>query len=728
MPRSAALSSLHELAEAHGVQTAYQDATGRRREASAEALLRVLQVLGVPVTRPGDARAALREHRQAQWRRGLEPVTVAWEGERPAVLVHLPAAAGRRDVKLRLGPEDGTGRAWTFRPASIPDSERGRVGRAAYVAKRLVLPEAVPLGYHQLTLETSAGDFQALLLCAPRQAYVPPAEGPERSWGVFLPLYALHTQHSWGCGDLSDLEALLDWVGRQGGGLVGTVPLLAAFLDEPFEPSPYSPASRLFWNEVYLDVSRAPELAGCEEDRRLMRSAEFVEELLVVRDARLVDYRRVMALKRRVLAPLARALFAGDSPRRTALEQHVRANPQLDDYATFRAVLERRRTPWSSWPAPLCDGVVADGDYDLEAKRYHLYVQWLAHEQMRALAGRARALGPGMYLDLPLGVHADGYDVWRERPAFAAGVAGGCPPDVVFPKGQDWGFAPLHPLGIREQGYRYVRAFVRHHLQLAGVLRIDHMPSFHRVFWIPRGLEARDGVYVRYPAEELYALFCLESQRHHTLLVGEDLGTVPPEVPEAMARHRLHRMHVIQYEAKPDPERALPEPPAAGIASVNTHDMPPFAAYWARDDVRQRHELGLLNREAFEREWEERGRMRDALEQFLRDRGLLGEAAKLEDVYEACLHFLAEGPTRMVLANLEDLWLEVQSQNVPSTSQECPNWRRKARFALEEVMRLPEAARLLEELDRLVRGRQTPDDDVTAAPALAACDPSRARQ
>jgi 4-alpha-glucanotransferase len=309
-----------------------------------------------------------------------------------------------------------------------------------------------------------------------------------------------------------------------------------------------------------------------------------------------------------------------------------------------------------------------------------------------------------MYLDLPLGVHPDGYDVWRERSAFAAEVAGGCPPDIVFPRGQNWGFAPLHPQGIRAQGYRYVRAFVRHQMQLAGILRIDHMPSFHRVFWIPRGMEARDGVFVRYPAEELYALFCLESHRHRTLLVGEDLGTVPPDVPAAMARHRLHRMYVIQYEAKPEPERALPAVPAEAIASVNTHDMPPFAAYWERRDARQRLDLGLLREDQFQQEWAQRELMRRALEQFLRERGLLDETAGVAEVYEACLRFLAEGPARMVLVNLEDLWLEVEEQNVPSTSAECPNWRRKARFALEEIMRLPEVGKLLEEMNRHVRG------------------------
>jgi 4-alpha-glucanotransferase len=39
----------------------------------------------------------------------------------------------------------------------------------------------------------------------------------------------------------------------------------------------------------------------------------------------------------------------------------------------------------------------------------------------------------------------------------------------------------------------------------------------------------------------------------------------------------------------------------------------------------------------------------------------------------------------MVLVNMEDLWLEARPQNVPGTSSERPNWRRKARLTLEQI-------------------------------------------
>jgi 4-alpha-glucanotransferase len=228
------------------------------------------------------------------------------------------------------------------------------------------------------------------------------------------------------------------------------------------------------------------------------------------------------------------------------------------------------------------------------------------------------------------------------------------------------------------------------------------MPSFHRVFWIPPGMEAADGVYVRYPAEELYALFCLESHRHRALLVGEDLGTVPPEVPRAMARHNFHRMYVVQYALKADPGLALPDPPAASAAGVNTHDMPPFAAYWEGADVGERLDLGLVSQEQSREEQKVRQGFRDALTRFLQAEGLLGAGPDARQVLRACLAHLASGPARLLLVNLEDLWQETASQNVPSTSGESPNWRRKARHALEEFARLPGVLEILEEVRRAI--------------------------
>lgn len=687
---------LRQLAQHAGVELSYRDAAGQVREAGLDALLRVLQVLGAPVARAADAPDALRERVQGHWRRVLEPVSVVWDDGPAEVAVRLPGRSVSPHVTATLRFEDGATSSWTWEPGQAATADEATVEGVPFTVKRLTLPAKPAAGYHRLSLDVAGQGVETLLLVAPRRAFDPDSGRPRsQRWGVFLPAYAAHSQHSWGSGDLTDLQGLLDWVSGLGGSMVATLPLLAAFLDEPFEPSPYSPVSRLFWNEFYLDVTRAPELAHSPAAQALLASSPFRAELEALRAEPLVDYRRGMALKRRVLAELARGLFAEPSSRRDACQRFLASHPGVEDYARFRAVGERLRTTWPNWPAPLRDGTIGAGDFNADVMQYHAYVQWLAEEQLQELSARARAAGPGMYLDLPLGVHGDGYDVWRERGAFAVGIDGGCPPDVVFPRGQNWGFPPLHPEGIRDQGYRYVTAFVRHQMRLAGVLRIDHMPCFHRLFWIPHGLEAKDGVYVRYPSDELYALFNLESHRHRTLLVGEDLGTLPPDVHPAMERHHFHTMYVVQYFSQPEPERALPPVPATAVASLETHDMPPFAGFWEGRDVQDRQDFGLMGQQDPAQEKQRRQAQVRALVHFLKKKGVLAEAADVGTVLRACLAYLRASPTPLVLVNLEDLWLETKAQNVPSTRDEHPNWRRKARHSLEEIGRMPELAQVL---------------------------------
>jgi 4-alpha-glucanotransferase len=695
-------TSLEQLATLYGIETSYQDATGQRRDAAPETLRHVLQVFGAPLATATDAADPLRYRRQELARRCLEPVTVAWDGRLSQPLTLRLSAGPAAPLGCRLELEGGGLRNWSVSWADLALHERHEVEGVVYEARRLPLAEPLPLGLHRLVVDLPHGPWESLLLAAPVQAHVPAADGRAKGWGVFIPLYALHSERSWGAGDFTDLAVLLNWLQVQGGGTVATLPLLAAFLDEPFEPSPYSPASRLFWNEFYIDVEAVPEWHRCAAARAVVTATDFQAEVQALRREPLVDYGRQMALKRQVLAELARHFFAEPGDRLQAFRRFVADHPQAEDYARFRAVGERRRCSWWVWPAPLRDGTVRAGDYDEEARRYHLYVQWLADEQLGALAARARTSGPGLYLDLPLGVNSDSYDVWRERSSFALGVAGGAPPDPFFTGGQDWGFPPLHPERIRQTGYRYLSACLRHHMQYAGLLRVDHLMGLHRLFWVPNGMAARDGVYVRYPAEELYALFCLESRRHRTLLVGEDLGTVPPEVRPAMARHRVSRTYVVQYAL--DAESAgLDSIPADSVASVNTHDMPTFAAFWQGLDLADRRDLGLLDEVTARSEADKRQGLRDEVVHVLRNHGFLGDSDDPTVVLRALLAHLSAAPDRLVLATVEDLWLETRPQNVPGTWRERPNWQRRARYPFETWSRLPEVLRALREMDRPTR-------------------------
>ncbi|MGZ8440641.1 MAG: 4-alpha-glucanotransferase, partial [Candidatus Deferrimicrobiaceae bacterium] len=239
----------------------------------------------------------------------------------------------------------------------------------------------------------------------------------------------------------------------------------------------------------------------------------------------------------------------------------------------------------------------------------------------------------------------------------------------------------------------------------AGILRVDHVMGLHRFFWVPRGMTAREGTYVGYPAEELYAVLTLESNRHGARIVGEDLGTVPPYVRPEMARHGLSRMFVVQFGLSPDPAKALRPVPAESLACVNTHDMPTFASFWGGLDIDDRIDLGLLDEEGAGKERGRRLQVKTALSSFLRRKGWLGENQPGgQAALAASLSYLAASKAGIVFANLEDLYGETHPQNVPGTWKERPNWIRKARHGFEAFREMPGVIRILQEVARLRRG------------------------
>jgi len=710
MVTEAQFASLRELAHAHGVETAYRDMNGRVQEAEVESLLAILQVMDVPLHSLNDIPAALADHHRSLWRRSIEPVLVAWDGYLEGVKLRLPLEYRGGPVTYELFLESGETISHTCDIDALHTDEIREVEGQRYVLKSLSLAAPLPFGYHRIRIDLGKQISEALVICSPSRAYHADEKPRRRFWGLFVPMYSLHSGRSFDGGDFSDLRELIDWVCRLGGSVVATLPFLASFLDDPFDPSPYAPVSRLFWNEFYIDVTAVPELEQCPTARGILESSAFRREIEEIRSMSLVDYRRQMALKRRILEELTACLFGDSSSRRADFERFLESSPRLEDYAKFRACCEHSRRPWAKWPEPMREGRLGEDDYSQNAKRYHEYVQWVAHQQLNELSGIACNGGLGLYLDLPLGVHPDGYDVWKVNGVFAKRVATGAPPDVIFTGGQNWGFPPLHPEAIRRQGYRYVIDYLRHHMSLAGVLRVDHVMGLHHLFWIPHGMSAADGVYVQYSADELYAIFCLESHRNKCLVVGENLGTVPPYVNEAMEAHGLHTMYVTQYELTHEPEHALNDTPAGAVASLNTHDMPPFAAYWQGLDIEDRVKLGFLDESTARGEIENRRGLKEALVAFLRTRGWLAEGpVGCGQVLRGCLSFLAAGKARIVLANLEDLWEETASQNIPGTIKEHPNWRRKARFGFDEFSHMPEVVEFLGRIDGLVRGQ--PDSD-----------------
>ena len=519
--------------------------------------------------------------------------------------------------------DDGTYRRRQFTAGECSDCTSVTIDGRSYVEREIHVRQRLPIGYHTLRLETRDGIATSRILSAPLQMYRP--KEPQRDWGLFAPVYALRRDTMWRPGTYTELADLTRWMAQKGGRVIGYLPLLPAFLSEPYDPSPYSPVTRLFWNEFYADYEATEEFQQCRAAKELVRSRAFRERVENAEEGRLTRYREVMEVRRSVMEVLADHFFTHESPGRTAFEQFRRENPRLDEYASFRAVREARKGSWREWPEPMCRGRLNNAGAP-EAREFYLYAQWAAHQQMTRLRDVTRKEGVKLYLDMPLGVHPEGYDCWRYQDLFAMKAAGGAPPDLVFTKGQNWGFAPLHPGRLREEGYDYIIQYLRHHLQHAGMLRIDHVIGLHHLYWVPEGLQGSQGAYIRYRADELYAVLAIESQRHSAVIVGENLGTVAPEVNESMERHGMRSLFVVEYELQPDLANPIREAPAQSVASLATHDMPPFQAFWEMRDLADRQDLGLMRAPEVAEERKRRTQMNEAFVRLLQEKGLCAGA------------------------------------------------------------------------------------------------------
>lgn len=672
MSADKSIPALERLARRSGVLVRYQDGFRRQRSASPDSLAAVLRELGAPLESLADARRALFETDRAHWSTLAPPVCVSWRGEGIRVALRLPEAQTPDSVEWSLQLESGEERSGRAPVADLTNTRRVELGRERFAAKTLRLPEALPSGYHRLRLRAGTLRAEVTVLAAPGRCWQ--SEAANRSWGVFLPLYALHSAESWGAGSFSDLGRLFDWVKGLGGSFVGTLPLLAAYLSEPFEYSPYVPASRLFWNEFYVDPRRLPEWEGAAGAYAALDLSRAADSLAAFRSEPLVDYRRQAALRDGIMAQLAAEAFENPA-RRAELEAFASDRPHLDEYATYRATLAKLGSHAVRQRLP---GALRPDDFDANARRQHVYAQWAADAQLSELAEKAG--DPGLYLDLPLGVHPDSYDVWRNTGCYAKGSSGGAPPDRFFTKGQNWGFAPLHPAGLRADGYRHLGDIVRSHLRYAGILRIDHFMWLHRLYWIPQGAAASEGTYVQYPADEIYAVLCIESNKSQSMVVGEDLGTVPEYVRGRMKQHNIDRMYVAQFSFHGDSAKPLADPPPNVLASVNTHDTPTWNSFWNAADVDDQVSMDLLTSEEADEERWRRGELRGKVSRAYQ------AAETAEAVLPKVLEQMAQSDARAVLVNLEDLWSEPYPQNTPGTGpDQRPNWKRRAKLSLEQM-------------------------------------------
>jgi glycogen operon protein len=655
------------------VEERYLDALGTQRfvpEATREAFARYLAANDAPESYLG-------------------PAIVLVHDEPLAFVTTLPAESWQEYLTWIITLEDGGTHRDVVPLRDAPVIASSVVAEHTYDQRRIALPP-LPLGYHRLVTECGPyGRADVALIVVPRTAYLP---DEARTWGIAVQLYTVRSKHNWGIGDFGDLRRIVALAADAGARYVGLNPLHASHRNDPDAASPYAPTSRRFLNWLMIDVAALPE-AQAPEVRAAIEDPELRAQLKRLRGVALVDYNGVAEVKDSILRRCF-AHFAAETPGDPGFRAFVEeGGAVLERFAIFETLVERLGRDLASWPKPYRDPTTPDvrafADAERPALEYSMYLQWRAAEQLARAAAEGAARGVALYRDLAVGVDASGADVWLAPENSVTQVSVGAPPDALNTAGQDWGLVPLDPQALARDGYAAFAALVRANMAEAGALRIDHVMSLARLFWIPRGEPSEDGAYVRYPLHDLLGIVALESVRARCVVVGEDLGTVPDGFRERMAAAHILSYRILFFERDADGNFIAPaDYPVLALAATGTHDLPPLAAWLQGSDIDLREHLGLLAAENVPSARAQRDADRQRLIATLIGTGDLEPAEITERSIGVAAHrYLARSPARIVMLQLDDAIGEMEPVNVPGTSTTYPNWRRKLSLDFEAIAR-----------------------------------------
>jgi len=679
------------LAGLLGVDSRYVDGMGREMLAPEDSVRAIIAAMGYDVATEAGIAATIEAVEDDQRRRLICDTWCINEGGWLCFPVRQPAGDYRWTIELDGGGMiSGEGRLETlynYEGEAIP-------------SRALPILEPVPVGIHRLVVETDQRAAEGTVIVAPPNAYgVADAAGEgARLWGAMVPLYGLVSNRNFAIGDFEDLKRLSEKLAGLGADFVGINPVHALFPELPETASPYSPSSRLFLNVMHIAPDRVPEFAECAPARRF--AAERALVLAAERSKPLVDYTRAASMK----LPLFELIFstflekAADAPRRRAFEAYRQARgARLRKHALFDALsryfaMTGRYHSWLQWPSAYQDpdsAAVAEFERDFERDvLFFEYLQWNAEIQLEEAGAKAREAGMklGLYLDLAVGVAADGADVWAAPGDYANGVSIGAPPDAFAPGGQRWGLAPFNPVALRKSHFapfvELLRAVMRH----AGVIRIDHVLGLARSFWMPDGLP---GAYVRYPLHDLLAIVAVESRRHGTVVIGEDLGTIPGGMREALASRGVLGCRLAYFEWDSDGAFLSPTRyPANIVASIGSHDLPPLKGYWLGRDIEHRARIGDPEPEVLAAQRQDRAEDRRALchlvgHEIDPETDPRDDPRALDAVMAGLNRELARSPAQLVAIESENMLGLDEQPNLPGTVDEHPNWRRRLPVSVE---------------------------------------------
>jgi 4-alpha-glucanotransferase len=672
-------SSVRELARRAGIAVEWTNRFGKRCRVSLDTIRRVLTALQLPCHTPDD----VKHSRRALDNATVAPLITATLGQ----AIHLPWRNAQ--PRARLIRDDG-------RAMDVPLHRTSRGVR---------LQGIKAIGYHTLEI----GQSRLTLAIAPERCIsIADIADRERLAGVVAQVYGLRHPGDCGIGDMSGVGALAQAAAACGLESLALSPVHAVFGAESSQISPYSPSNRLFYNPLHAD---AASVVGAERVARARTAAGLGRPMSELESSPIIDWEVSTRVKMDILRRLFDDFAATD----------LAANPAIGvaaDFATFcsdrgaalqahalfealhRARLEAdpQQPNWNQWPAIWRDPRnAAIEEFAAQNRReilFHCFLQWLADRSFASAQQKARTAGMtiGLIADLAVGMSAAGSYAWLHKDHVLSGLQIGAPPDLFNASGQNWGLTTLSPHALQTQGYGPFIATLRACMRHAGGLRVDHVMGFMRLWVIPQGATAAEGAYIAYPIRDLFRLTALESHRHRAIVIGEDLGTVPPGFRERLTRAGIYRMSVLWFARKGKGFVPPHDWPSPAVAMTSTHDLPPVAAWWRGTDLAARANCGLLHDARAARMV--RSSERKVLWTTFKSAKVAvgGAPAATEDapVVDAAVRFVAKTPAELALLPLEDaLGLERQP-NMPGTIVEYPNWRH--RYDAEAASMLDEAS------------------------------------
>lgn len=709
-------SLIERLARLRGIGDAYHDYRGELKYFSLDTKLRILRAMGCPVDDAARLASELDRLESCRSSRSLPPLA-AGSGPRIGVDINVGANQIGAALAWSVELEDGSRREGVTPTADCRELWSGDIAGARITRLHFVVPVDLPMGYHELQLTMAGGlPERCRLIISPPHCFEPaPIKAGRRLWGIAVQLYTLRSRDNWGIGDFNDLELLIRWLARCGAAFIGLNPLHALSPADPDRSSPYSASSRHFLNVLYISVPRVAEFEDCAAARDKLAAPATAQRLRELRALDLVDYRGVAELKLAILELLYRDFCGRHLARRSGRARKFRAfvangGMQLKMHARFDA-LDRHfcaslgsASGWSNWPKEFQDpNGAAAARFAAENRdqvQFFCYLQWLAHEQLASAQSLTRELGMpvGLYGDYAVGANPSGSETWADQESYRMGAEIGAPPDLLALKGQGWGIPPQDPSLMLAQCLRGFARLIRSNMRHYGALRLDHVMSLFRLWWIPADCPPSAGAYVHYPLQQLLSVLSLESARSACLVVGEDLGVVPDEVRRAMTEFGLYHYKVLLFEKSDGRFRRPDEYVERALATVTTHDMPTLRSFWEGRDVELRRRLNLYPSAAMAAEvLGQREQDRESLLAALREQGLSPATPEpfSADLAQALHLYLARTRTILVALQIEDLLGMVDPVNVPGTDREYPNWQRKIGSDIEDMAASREIAAYL---------------------------------